>query len=1158
MADADFTVKAIVSAQTSQFEKGMKNAQSSINNVSKSIEGVQKLLKSAFSIVGIGVSIKAVTDFGKSCVQSANQAIKTFNILDNTVKATGATAWTSTQELEKMSKELSDSTNYSVTEIQNMQSVLLGFTNITGEAFDGASEAVLDMATVMGMDLTSAVQTIGKALDDPVSGLDSLRRQGFKFTDEQKAELGQLVKNGKQLEAQKIILDTLAISYGGASKAGQDSFAKQRHALENFRDTLGSKLIPVMQVFAENSANTFNKLTDVVSKIDFTPIVNVLSNLNEKFKSVFETIKNYLINAGNQVKDFTARFNFKPVISLLDTLIGVVTGVIAKFREMNSQKLDFFDKIKESLISISNTETFQNIVDFINKFIDGAFFIWETVQDITMEIRQLIFDKAIEIWNKIKEVFQNGQEALAGSGQDIASWGDFFYNVLNNVFKIFQDFFNMIKAIIHGDWSVAWEYAKLTVMRLADNILDIFSNIANAFPDLINGILKGWNKIIENINKARTFFGQDPLDLAEMFEPVDLSKKTGLEDKIEEVENKIKELTGKAADQSIQDLKGVSEKFSGFTFSMLGSIGDLSEGTKKELEKQKYVFQQTSSSAETAYQKFSEWDSKLLQQRLEDLEEWSDEAHKINLQLIEEERKKALEADETGAEVEKINKYYNKQIEKEDKRASKAKQTHWKETVKSIFNTVKKFASNVIKVFQNIISKLSSTFSSVKDFFVNLFDFSIDDSLDSFLEGEDKILTFFTETIKKLPDYLSSVLESISVLLDNILSSNFDDISNILVSLFNTLAEKLPDIMSKFITIAGKLITSIFDVFSKINIEPILNSLNEIFIQILTFITQNLDKIIDGIFSALIAGIKYITSNISTILPLLLSGLTTLITELLNHLPELLDVLLTAIEQILSAIISNLPDILRTLIPALLNAILDAIKVLLKHLPDIIAMLAESIPEIIMGILDGLIDFVKDLQVSDLMGLVMAIVKAIGELAVGLIQNIPQIIAKLATFIGELFLELLKAIPQILADFFKGIWETLKSIVKGIGDFFKKLFTGQLFSSSSSSSSSDSSSSSSSSSIWDALGSSIKGYAIGSSNVPRGLALVGEAGPELVNFKGGEQVINNSNTQKALAGASGTNITQNVTFTNMKDTTAFAMIQQLRQYNRQMAINGII
>ena len=53
-------------------------------------------------------------------------------------------------------------------------------------------------------------------------------------------------------------------------------------------------------------------------------------------------------------------------------------------------------------------------------------------------------------------------------------------------------------------------------------------------------------------------------------------------------------------------------------------------------------------------------------------------------------------------------------------------------------------------------------------------------------------------------------------------------------------------------------------------------------------------------------------------------------------------------------------------------------------------------------------------------------------------------------------------------------------------------------------------------------------------------------------------MLNANNTQKALEGMGGTTINQNVTFNNLQDTTAYAMMNQFKQYNRQMAINSII
>lgn len=93
--------------------------------------------------------------------------------------------------------------------------------------------------------------------------------------------------------------------------------------------------------------------------------------------------------------------------------------------------------------------------------------------------------------------------------------------------------------------------------------------------------------------------------------------------------------------------------------------------------------------------------------------------------------------------------------------------------------------------------------------------------------------------------------------------------------------------------------------------------------------------------------------------------------------------------------------------------------------------------------------------------------------------------------------------------------------------------------------------------IDEILSSVFSGYATGTQNATAGLHLVGEAGPELVRFSGGEQVFNANETKDILSGGNmGNNF--NVTFVNTQDTTAMAMMNQLRQYNRELAINGIL
>ena len=57
--------------------------------------------------------------------------------------------------------------------------------------FKRAQENILDLATAMGMDLTSATRSGWSALNDPVQGMSALSRVGIILSEDQK----KLIKN---------------------------------------------------------------------------------------------------------------------------------------------------------------------------------------------------------------------------------------------------------------------------------------------------------------------------------------------------------------------------------------------------------------------------------------------------------------------------------------------------------------------------------------------------------------------------------------------------------------------------------------------------------------------------------------------------------------------------------------------------------------------------------------------------------------------------------------------------------------------------------------------------------------------------------------------------------------------------------------------------
>jgi hypothetical protein len=147
---------------------------------------------------------------------------------------------------------------------------------------------------------------------------------------------------------------------------------------------------------------------------------------------------------------------------------------------------------------------------------------------------------------------------------------------------------------------------------------------------------------------------------------------------------------------------------------------------------------------------------------------------------------------------------------------------------------------------------------------------------------------------------------------------------------------------------------------------------------------------------------------------------------------------------------------------------------------------------------------------------------------------------------------------NVLSNFATAIGTLLMNTVQTVFQNPSKLITGSSSSGGSTTSSGNSTASVVTSAILTGGLSLLWKHANGTNATHRGLAIVGEAGPELVNFRGGEQVLNNRNTNKALSemGKGGNNFS--IVFNNTKDTTAYTMMSQLKQYNRQLAINGIL
>ena len=204
--------------QSGKTEKSVGTATGNMNKGFSSMTGVVKGLVGALAAVG------AVRLF-KGALQESMRMEKQLNVVNQLVSQTGAAAWTSTQQLKDQASAVALSTLESVDGVMKAQKTLLTFRKVSGDVFGQTINMAADMSAALGIDLNSATMQLGKALEDPITGMTALTRSGTVFTQQQKDMVKAMVEAGDHAAAQQFILAELEAQYGGAGVAAAEGLA---------------------------------------------------------------------------------------------------------------------------------------------------------------------------------------------------------------------------------------------------------------------------------------------------------------------------------------------------------------------------------------------------------------------------------------------------------------------------------------------------------------------------------------------------------------------------------------------------------------------------------------------------------------------------------------------------------------------------------------------------------------------------------------------------------------------------------------------------------------------------------------------------------------------------------------------------------------------
>lgn len=239
------------------------------------------LISGAFDLLGQG--IQKLEGFLADTVAEAGASQDAIAQLEQVIKSTGGAAGITSQQAQELASSLQKVTKYSDETILGGENLLLTFTSIGKDVFPKATETILDMSQALGQDLKSSAIQLGKALQDPISGITALRRVGVNFTDAQQEMINKLVEAGDIEKAQTLILDELQKEFGGSAVAAGQTFGGQVEILKNKLSDLKERIGgPIMDVLGALGTR-FNTLIDspqVQSLID--KVIGGLDHLGEK------------------------------------------------------------------------------------------------------------------------------------------------------------------------------------------------------------------------------------------------------------------------------------------------------------------------------------------------------------------------------------------------------------------------------------------------------------------------------------------------------------------------------------------------------------------------------------------------------------------------------------------------------------------------------------------------------------------------------------------------------------------------------------------------------------------------------------------------------------------------------------------------------------
>jgi len=313
--------------------------------------GIESQFKRLGGVIAGAFAVNQIVAFGKESVQAFSEAQDAESKYVAMRKASNNATGIAVEQMKELAASIQATTRHEDDHIISVAATLLKYNNLTDDVFPRTIKLAADMAEIFGS-LDGAAAQLGRALNDPMSGMRILRMAGVELTDELKDQIKTLTDTGQTAAAQEVIFGELEKRFGGLGKAMGDTFSGQLEKLNNqfgdIKETIGEALVPAIEAVLPKLSD-FAARFKIAMDVPTTAMNNLPSAQKSATPGIFSGVTGAISNMTGAASDMgiNAMANLDTAAKLGGGIASMAFGETAFGADLVKDAIETFEKRQE-------------------------------------------------------------------------------------------------------------------------------------------------------------------------------------------------------------------------------------------------------------------------------------------------------------------------------------------------------------------------------------------------------------------------------------------------------------------------------------------------------------------------------------------------------------------------------------------------------------------------------------------------------------------------------------------------------------------------------------------------------------------------------------------------------------------------------------------